>query len=144
MPRGATRGPEPGRRQGTRPTGTEDPVSGDAAVTVCFVAAGAPLLSMPVLADIAPAVVDSCTVTFLLKVAHQKEEEKERRRKQLDPAHERRMQELDGQVNADDRLTPAESCAWAGHLPSQQKRRKRKKRRKRSSPSPLPCDPLVV
>ena len=114
MPRGATRGPEPGRRRARnarRPTGTEDPVSGDAAVTVCYVAAGAPLLSMPVLADIAPAVVDSCTVTFLLKVAHQKEEEKERRRKQLDPEHERRMQELDCQVNAHERLTLAESSA---------------------------------
>ena len=74
MPRGATRGPEPGRRRARnarRPMGTED------AVTVGYVAVGAPLLSMPVLADTAPAVVDSRTVTFLLKVAHQKEEEKE-------------------------------------------------------------------
>ena len=101
-----------------------------AAATVGCVAAGAPLLVVPALRG--DDGVDGTTVFYLRKVALAKK--KVRRRKQEEAEHERRTLVLGRRVSANKQLTPAESfarCAWAGHLPSQEKRRNRKKKRKK-------------
>ena len=80
--------------------------------------------------------VDGTTVSFLLaeNVKLQKEEEeKERRRKREEAQYEARMRELDRRVWADEQLNPAESYAWrkwAGHLPSEPRRKKKRKKKK--------------
>ena len=56
-----------------------------------------------------------------------------RRRKRKEAEHEARMQELHRRVMADEQLNPAESYAWrkwAGHLPSEPRRKKKRKKKK--------------
>ena len=79
--------------------------------------------------------VDATTVSFLLrehlKLRKKEKEEEERRRKREEAQHEARMRELDRRVWAGEQLNPAESCAWrkwAGHLPSEPRRKKKRKK----------------
>ena len=81
--------------------------------------------------------VDATTVSFLLRehlmLRKKEKEEEERRRKREEAQHEARMRELDRRVWADEQLTPAESYAWrkwAGHLPSEPRRKKKRKKKK--------------
>ena len=103
--------------------------------TVRHSAGEAPLLVVPSLRGADG--VDGTTVSFLLaenlKLQKKKEEEKERRREREEAQHEARMRELDRRVRADVQLTPAESYAWrkwAGHLPSEPRRKKKRKKKK--------------
>ena len=71
-----------------------------------------------------------CNSSFTLQ---KKEEEKERRRKREEAQQGARMQELHRRVMANEQLNPAESCAWrkwAGHLPSEPRRKKKRKKKK--------------
>ena len=100
--------------------------------TVRHSAGEAPLLVVPSLRGADG--VDGTTVSFLLaeNLKLQKEEEKERRRKRKEAEHEARMQELHRRVVADEQLNPAESYAWgkwAGHLPSEPRRKKKRKKK---------------
>ena len=103
--------------------------------TVRHSAGEAPLLVVPSLRGADG--VDGTTVSFLLaenlKLQKEEEEEKERRRKRKEAEHEARMQELHRRVMADEQLNPAESYAWrkwAGHLPSEPRRKKKRKKKK--------------
>ena len=105
--------------------------------TVRHSAGEAPLLVVPSLRGADG--VDGTTVSFLLaenlklQKKKEEEEEKERRREREEAQHEARMRELDRRVWADEQLTPAESYAWrkwAGHLPSEPRRKKKKKKKK--------------
>ena len=88
--------------------------------------------------------VDNTAAKFLLqqalKMKKEEEEEKERRRKREEAQYEARMLELDRRVFRDEQLTPAESYAWrkwAGHLPSEPRRKKKRKKKKLpSAPRP--------
>ena len=102
--------------------------------TVRHSAGEAPLLVVPSLRGADG--VDGTTVSYLLAEnlkLQKKEEEKERRREREEAQHEARMRELDRRVWADEQLTPAESHAWrkwAGHLPSEPRRKKKRKKKK--------------
>ena len=81
--------------------------------------------------------VDATTVSFLLrehlKLRKKEKDEEERRRKREEAQHEARMRELDRRVWAGEQLNPAESYAWrkwAGHLPSEPRRKKKRKKKK--------------
>ena len=138
---------------GARPGVLEDPAPQGAAATVGYVAASTPLLVVPSLRGADG--VDGTTVSFLLaenlklQKKEEEEEEKERRRKRKEAEHEARMQELHRRVMADEQLNPAESYAWrkwAGHLPSEPRRKKKRKKKKLPrTPRPRqgcrrPCD----
>ena len=119
--------------------------------TVRHSAGRAPLLVVPSLRSADG--VDGTTISFLLaenlKLQKKKEEEKERRRKREEAQYEARMRELDRRVWADEQLNLAESYAWrqwAGHLPSEPRRKKKRKKKKLPrAPRPRqgrrrPCD----
>ena len=83
-----------------------DPLLSHGAATVGYAAAGLPLAVVP--SHAGGDGIDDTTVRVLLQLALKKK----KRRKQEEAEHERRMQELDRRVSADEQLTPAESFAW--------------------------------
>ena len=103
--------------------------------TVRGTSVGVPLLAVQSLRGFDG--VDNTAAKFLLqqalKLKKEEEEEKERRRKREEAQHEARMQELHRRVMANDQFNPAESYAWrkwAGHLPSEPRRKKKRKKKK--------------
>ena len=77
------------------------------------------------------------------KLGKKEKEEEERRQKREEAQHEARMRELDRRVWAGEQLNPAESYAWrkwAGHLPSEPRRKKKRKKKKHPrAPRPRQC-----
>ena len=113
---------------------------------------GAPLLAVQSLrgADGVDNTAAKILLQQALKLKKEEEEEeeeeekkKERRRKREEAQHEARMLELDRRVFRDEQLTPAESYAWrkwAGHLPSEPRRKKKRKKKKLPrAPRPRQC-----
>ena len=107
------------------------------AVTVGYVAAGAPRLVVPTLhADDG---VDGITVSFLLawNLKSKEEEEKERRRKRKKAEHVASMVRLSDRACAGEPLTADEHAAlrrWMGLPPKEPRRKRKKRRRKRRLP----------
>ena len=126
--------PPPGKRPGL----PQEPEPRGGAVTVCYVAAPAPPLVVPLLASAAGEAVDHSTLQFFLKHAIETKkalEEEERRRKV-----EEAVARLRAKVHAGEPVSAAEHEAWYGTSSSSTgKRRKKKKRNRRKLPkAPLP------
>ena len=130
---------------GVRPGSLLDPGPQRSDRTVRHSAGEVPLLVVASLAG--GDKMDATTVAFLLReqleLLKKEKEEKERRRKREEAQHEARMRELDRRVHAGEQLNPAESYAWrkwAGHLPSEPRRKKKRKKIKLPrAPRPRHC-----
>ena len=105
------------------------------AVTVGYVAGGAPLMGVPSLADSSAEAIDGRTLRFLLKQnLARKEEEEEMRRKLEEAEHEASLLRLSDRACAGEPLTADEHAAlrrWSGLPPKKVPMRKRKKRKKK-------------
>ena len=104
---------------GAHPGVLKEPEAQEAAVTVGYVAARAPLLGVPSLAAAAADVADGTTVSVLLRLALKKEDEEERRKvvemeqkQQKEEDFERRMLTFFHRVRHDLPLIDAELAAW--------------------------------
>ena len=124
-PNNAPRSQKTARSSGKHPGVLQEPEVQEGAVTVGYVAAPAPFLSSPMLADAAAEAVDARTVKYLLKAAlRRREEEEERKEWEMELA---RRDELQRGV------TEALEKARVALEPSRGRKRKRKKR---AEPSP--------
>ena len=123
-PNNAPRSQKTARASGKHPGVLQEPEVQGGAITVGHVAAPAPFISSPMLADAAAEAVDARTVKYLLKAAlRRREEEEERKEWEMELA---RRDEL--QRGVTEALEKARAALDRGS------KRRRKKRRKRRLP----------
>ena len=143
----ALQGQNTARTVGTRPAPLAEAAGPQVrAATVGYVAAaGAPLLSVPLLAG--GDGLGNTSVRWLLKVALKKKKEEEEERK-VQERKERVMRDIHRKIHANEEVSEAEWAAWrawhgigssssGGQKRKRKKRRKRRKRKLPRSPRPL-------
>ena len=122
------------RATGARPGVLEEPEPQGGAVTDGYVAAPAPFLSSPMLADAAGEKVDQSTLGFLLNhaIAVQKVYEEEERRQKEEKEKEEARKALEDSFSSPWAL--AAETRGSQEKKEEKRRRKKKKRRKKKSP----------